>query len=110
MALALVFFGVIASPVVAAVSRTPGVALSPHKPALFERNDGQFSADIAFRAEFSRVSAAIHADGSFSVQAGRVPAGDVAPVRFTLRGARKDGGARARNKSRPTAPITFAEV
>ena len=95
MALALVFLGVIASPAGAAVSRTPGAALSPHKPALFERNDGQFSADIAYRAEFSRVSAAIHADGSFSVQAGRVPAGDVAPVRFTLRGARKDGGARA---------------
>lgn len=98
MALVLVCLGLFAAS--AGAARQDGAsparaAVLPGKPALFERNDGQFSADIAFRAEFSRVSAAIHGDGSFSVRSAGAPSMPPAPVRFSLRGANQAAVARA---------------
>ena len=68
----------------------PRVPMSLARPALFERNDGQYVADVAFRAAFAQVDAAIHADGSFTVRSTQAPSGVATPIRFTLRSAALD--------------------
>ena len=59
-----------------------------NKPALFERNDGQFAADIAFRANFAQLDAAIHANGSFTILPKPGMPASASPVRFALSGAK----------------------
>ncbi len=95
MALALVFLRICNPHADASV---PRAAASLSKPALFERNDGQFAPDIAYRADFSRVNAAIHADGSHTLKPTPSPAGGAAAVRFALRDANKIANARAEHE------------
>ena len=72
-----------------------GFSSTAARPALFELNTGQFASDIAYRASFPQVNAAIHTDGSFSAypRPGSVPG--LAPVRFELQQANTNIAARA---------------
>ena len=69
-----------------------------NKPALFERNDGQFAADIAFRANFAQLDAAIHTNGSFTILPKPGMSASASPVRFALSGANSRQTARAEHE------------
>ncbi len=69
-----------------------------NKPALFERNDGQFAADIAFRANFAQLDAAIHTNGSFTILPKPGMSAGASPVRFALSGANSRHTARAEHE------------
>ena len=71
-----------------------GLSSTTPRPALFERNAGQYANDIAYRASFTRVNAAIHVDGSFSAYAHPGAATGYSPVRFELQQANANAGVR----------------
>lgn len=64
-------------------------------PTLFERNEGQFATDVAFRANFAHHDTAIHPDGSFTILPKVATPGGMAHVRFALAGATTNHGLRA---------------